>query len=112
MKKAGTTKFGAWMKKHVFVAELDNKTKLAFSFIAIVLAILPVLLVYFASVGMVESIFYYDEQIEIPTLDSIGIILLLLISATILIFSIFTIVRISVLSAKKRSRAKKLSVAR
>lgn len=98
-----------WTKKHLIVTDLKPRTVIVLSAISLILAVLPVLLMYFAFVGALNATFLYEEEVAFPTIDIIGILILLLISLTIIAVSLWKIVNISITSVKKRRRLKKMT---
>lgn len=96
----------AWFKRNIFITPLKPRTVLAFSFLTIIITILPVFVLWFSIIGMLDANILYNDEVNVPTIDIVGIILLMLIIVTAFIISIVRIVKIC-LEAYKRRKPKK-----
>lgn len=92
----------AWFKRNIFITPLKPRTVLAFSFLTIIITILPVLVLWFSIIGMLDATILYNDDVNVPTIDIVGIILLMLIILTAFIISVFRIVKICVGAYKRR----------
>lgn len=92
----------AWFKRNVFVTPLKPRTALAFSFVTIMLTILPILIVWFSIIGMLDATILYKDEVSVSNIDIIGIILLLLIILVAIILSLINIFKITKAAYKKR----------
>lgn len=96
----------AWFKRNVFVTPLKPRTALAFSFITIMMTVLPILVVWFAVIGMIDATILYQDDVSIPTIDIIGIILLLLFILAAIILSLRKIWKITINKVRSRKQKK------
>lgn len=92
----------AWFKRNVFVTPLKPRTALAFSFVTILLTILPIAIVWFSIIGMLDATILYKDEVSFSNTDIIGIILLLLIIFIAIILSLIKIFKITKAAYKKR----------
>lgn len=97
----------AWFKRNVFITPLKPRTALAFSFLTIIITILPVMLLWFAIMGMLDAHILYNDEVSVPTIDIVGIILLMLIIIVAFIVSFVKIIKICLKAYKKRMQARK-----
>lgn len=92
----------AWFKRNVFVTPLKPRTALAFSFITIMITVLPILVVWFSIIGMLDATILYKDEVSVPTIDIIGIILLMIIIIAAIILSIMKICKITINKVRSR----------
>lgn len=92
----------AWFKRNVFVTPLKPRTALAFSFITIMLTILPILIVWFSIIGMLDATILYKDEVSVSNTDIIGVIILLLLILVAIVLSLMKIWKIT--ANKVRSR--------
>lgn len=98
-----------WFKRNVFVASLKPRTVLVLSFLAIVISVLPLVVLWFAFNGMMEATFKYEDVVDVPTTDIIGLCVLVIVLLTAIFVSLAKICQIAFSAAQKRSRLRKLS---
>lgn len=99
---------GAWLKRNVFIAPLKPRAVLLFSFTAIILACVPLLLLILLLNEWLGAQYFYNDIAEIPTSGIVLACALALVSLAVIIYSLVRIVKILITSYKTRKRAKKL----
>lgn len=98
----------AWIKGKALAKPLNPRTTLAISTIAIIICTIPAAVLFFTMKSMMEAIYVFNEEVNVPTIDIIGIALLILFIIVTISFSLTRIIRtLQVAREKRKAYSKK-----